>query len=60
LDVEGINCQEIHEIVNIIGLIKSGKMRWSGVMSMREMSYWYRILVGNHEEKEKLVRARRR
>jgi hypothetical protein len=46
---------------NIIGMIKSRKMRWAGnVVRMAEKRNAYRILVGKQEGKRPLGRPRRR
>jgi len=46
---------------NIIGMIKSRRMRWAGhVALMGERSVAYRVLVGKSERKRPLGRPRRR
>jgi hypothetical protein len=56
--------EELHNLYsspNIIGMIKSRRMRWAGhVARMGETRNAYRILVGKPEGKRPLGRPRRR
>jgi hypothetical protein len=55
---------ELHNLyssLNIVGMIKSGMMRWAGhVACMGEGRGVYRVLIGKHERKRPLGRPRRR
>jgi hypothetical protein len=53
--------RSLYSSPNIIGMIKSRKMRWAGhVARMEKKRNAYRILVGNPEEKRPLGRPKRR
>jgi hypothetical protein len=52
---------KLYSLPNIIGMIKTRRMRWAGhVTWMGEMRNAYRILVGKPEGKRPLGRPRRR
>jgi hypothetical protein len=63
-DWRKLHNEELHNLYlspNIIRLIKSRRMRWTGhVARMEETRYAYRILVGEPEGKRPLGRPRRR
>jgi hypothetical protein len=51
--------QYLHSLPNIIRVMKTGRMRWTGHVASMGMRNVYKILVGKPERKTELGRLRR-